>query len=209
MSWFLGAYKGRGGRTLGIYVCRSIAGSDVLSTHAEGRAGDLGIPVGASWGQGLADALVAASGQLGIQCVIYRRRIWTSNRCKEGWRPYSGSNPHNDHAHVEVTAAAADNLTVATINRAMSARLRWIEGAVTNLPVLRKGAKGADVRRLQSLLAANGHPPARSFNAAHRPDGIFGAGTDAAVRSFQKAANLAVDGIAGKNTWVALLGAAR
>ena len=36
-------------------------------------------------------------------------------------------------------------------------------------------------------------------------DGIFGAQTEAAVRKFQEIANLAVDGIVGRETWYALV----
>jgi peptidoglycan hydrolase-like protein with peptidoglycan-binding domain len=32
-------------------------------------------------------------------------------------------------------------------------------------------------------------------------DGVFGAGTNSAVRSFQSAQGLGVDGIVGDNTW--------
>jgi peptidoglycan hydrolase-like protein with peptidoglycan-binding domain len=37
-------------------------------------------------------------------------------------------------------------------------------------------------------------------------DGIFGAQTDAAVKSFQNTAHIGVDGIVGPHTWSALLG---
>ncbi|MBU8598507.1 N-acetylmuramoyl-L-alanine amidase [Alkalihalobacillus clausii] len=63
---------------------------------------------------------------------------------------------------------------------------------------VRKGAKGNLTRVLQALLYLAGHNPGPF-------DGDFGNGTEKAVRAFQKAKGLGVDGIAGKNTWKALL----
>jgi peptidoglycan hydrolase-like protein with peptidoglycan-binding domain len=54
------------------------------------------------------------------------------------------------------------------------------------------------VKTLQRLLTAIGYP----CGAA---DGIFGNNTLAGVKAFQKANNLSVDGVVGKNTWTALL----
>lgn len=70
-----------------------------------------------------------------------------------------------------------------------------------NLPVLRKGSKGASVKALQTLLIANGYS-CGSYGA----DGSFGGATDQAVRAYQKAMGLTVDGIVGANTWNKLLG---
>jgi hypothetical protein len=39
--------------------------------------------------------------------VIRNRRIISTNRLHEGWRPYTGSNPHVKHVHVSVATAAA------------------------------------------------------------------------------------------------------
>lgn len=36
-------------------------------------------------------------------------RIWTRLRADEGWRPYGGSNPHTEHAHVSLTWAHRDD----------------------------------------------------------------------------------------------------
>lgn len=63
--------------------------------------------------------------------------------------------------------------------------------------VLRRGAKGGEVRRLQDTLRARGFDPGRT-------DGDFGTRTDAAVRAFQRARGLAVDGVVGPRTWGAL-----
>jgi len=39
--------------------------------------------------------------------VIWNRRIKSTDRLSEGWRPYTGSNPHDKHAHVSVATAAS------------------------------------------------------------------------------------------------------
>ena len=63
-------------------------------------------------------------------------------------------------------------------------------------PVLRRGDSGLAVKRLQSLLRAEG----QTVNV----DGLFGVATEAAVRAFQTATHLTVDGIVGPKTWAAL-----
>lgn len=62
---------------------------------------------------------------------------------------------------------------------------------------LKSGDRGDDVAELQRLLTERGF----GCGAA---DGVFGAKTDAAVRAFQKANNLKIDGIAGANTMAKL-----
>src|SRR5690606_36542004 len=64
---------------------------------------------------------------------------------------------------------------------------------------VRKGARGNLTWILQAALYVSGHDPKGI-------DGIFGANTEKAVKSFQRAKGLSVDGIAGKNTWSKLLG---
>jgi putative chitinase len=65
------------------------------------------------------------------------------------------------------------------------------------MPALKIGSNGDDVKRLQQALNAAG------FNCG-TPDGAFGTGTDAAVRAFQAAKHLGVDGVAGVMTKAAL-----
>lgn len=74
------------------------------------------------------------------------------------------------------------------------------------VPQLSKGAKGDSVKALQNLLIAYGGEPALLVKNAGGADGSFGTGTDKAVRAFQKANGLAVDGIVGPATWSKLLG---
>lgn len=61
-----------------------------------------------------------------------------------------------------------------------------------------KGMDGADVTVLQALLVARGY----GVNAVN---GVFDDSTDKATRRFQSDSGLAVDGIAGPNTWTAIL----
>jgi hypothetical protein len=39
--------------------------------------------------------------------VIWNRRIISHDRIAEGWRPYSGTNPHTKHLHLSVATAQA------------------------------------------------------------------------------------------------------
>ena len=64
-------------------------------------------------------------------------------------------------------------------------------------PMLRKGLANDQVRTAQYLLRQRGHQIVA--------DNIFGPNTDAAVRAFQSAAHLTVDGIIGPRTWSALI----
>ncbi|MFP3988242.1 peptidoglycan-binding protein [Streptomyces sp. E11-3] len=63
---------------------------------------------------------------------------------------------------------------------------------------VRSGSRGDAVRALQKELNTKGYRLS--------VDGVFGAGTKSAVRSFQKKKNLDVDGIVGPQTWQALIG---
>ena len=45
---------------------------------------------------------VVASRHPALKYVIYNRQIWSRSRASEGWRTYTGSNPHTGHCHVSV-----------------------------------------------------------------------------------------------------------
>jgi penicillin-insensitive murein endopeptidase len=75
----------------------------------------------------------------------------------------------------------------------------WFEDVQESTPrVLRKGDRGDDVRQLQEKLIATGFP------VEGGADGKFGRHTEDAVRAFQAANSLTVDGVVGPNTRAAL-----
>jgi peptidoglycan hydrolase-like protein with peptidoglycan-binding domain len=70
----------------------------------------------------------------------------------------------------------------------------YVPGALAaSWPTLLSGTRGTDVYALQSFLQVRGY--------AVTVDEFFGSGTDSAVRSFQSANGLTVDGIVGSGTW--------
>ncbi|AJD31584.1 MULTISPECIES: N-acetylmuramoyl-L-alanine amidase [Clostridium] len=66
-------------------------------------------------------------------------------------------------------------------------------------PIVKKGARGGITKAIQKMLINIGYPVGSSG-----ADGIFGNGTETAVKAIQKDCNLSVDGIIGRETWKAL-----
>ena len=69
------------------------------------------------------------------------------------------------------------------------------------LPLLRKGSEGSAVKAMQQLLIAKGC----DFPEYGWTLGVFGDETDTAVKAYQKANGLEVDGECGGKTWAALI----
>ena len=117
MSVLLGSHLAPGGSNLGIYLCATIPGSRAVSVHGEGRAVDLGVPVAArgptGWGWSLARRLREFSAEMGVQLVIYNRKVWSGRYPDDGWREYAGVDPHDSHLHVELCRWAAQHFTPA------------------------------------------------------------------------------------------------
>lgn len=103
---------------------------------------------------------------------------------------------------------AATERAVIQFQRVLGARQDGIIGPVTwqflepfalesDPDVLRRGSRGAMVRRVQEALEASGNSPGRI-------DGLFGTKTQAAVRAFQQGAGLPATGVVDRATWLAL-----
>lgn len=80
------------------------------SEHKEGRAWDWTVSASSSADRGRADYVLgwllkdrknpdAYARRLGIMYIIWDGRIWSAERHSEGWRNYTGPNPHTDHVH--------------------------------------------------------------------------------------------------------------
>ena len=64
-------------------------------------------------------------------------------------------------------------------------------------PLEQQGSTGENVRTIQYLVTAQGHPTA--------VDGVFGPATKSAVAAFQSSRGLSADGIVGAQTWPQLI----
>lgn len=105
---------------LGIYNPRNVRGGTTLSTHAEGRAIDVGFPYtvgGTVEGWDCANTLKANARDLGVQQIIYARKVWRNTLAERGWRPYTGVAAHYEHVHAELTRQAAAQLNAEHIAR--------------------------------------------------------------------------------------------
>ena len=71
--------------------------------------------------------------------------------------------------------------------------------------VLKKGAKGEQVKALQALLIGYGYKMENN-GKTYGADGSFGTATEKAVKKFQKDKGISVDGSVGSATWGKLLG---
>lgn len=49
--------------------------------------------------------------RVGLMYVIWMRHIWASYRPEDGWRRYTGPNPHTDHVHFSFSWAGARKQT--------------------------------------------------------------------------------------------------
>lgn len=194
MSWFLAKYKELGGRNSGIYNCRNVRGSSrTTSLHGEGRAVDFGL----KWYDKIsvfeefAEQLRLNSAELGIQCIIFNRKIFSGGYANKGWHRYGGVNPHTDHLHVELSWGAANRDLEDTI----ALWERELGGAVNVKPV--------------------GSKPKPKPSVAKQPtdykdlavDGIFGKSSVKAFQILMRAVgyyNRAVDGDFGYYTVIAL-----
>lgn len=74
------------------------------------------------------------------------------------------------------------------------------EGTKVKMQTVKKGSKHAHVKVLQRLLIGSGYSVGSSG-----VDGSFGPATDTALRKYQKANGLTVDGSCGPATWAKLL----
>lgn len=73
-------------------------------------------------GDEVANWLVTWADVIGVQYVLWCRYEWSASPYGSRWEPYTGTNPHTDHVHIELSEEAA-SLSA----DAMRARLAGIE----------------------------------------------------------------------------------
>ena len=108
-------------RSLGIVRGCSVGGR---SEHKEGRAFDWGVRANDPADRARAERFLtwllrtdkygnqyAMARRLGIQYVIWNRRVWGAYDAAAGWRPYAGHSPHTDHIHISFTWAGGRGRT--------------------------------------------------------------------------------------------------
>lgn len=209
----------------GTYGVRNMRGKPVLSVHATGRAADISRRAfrsrpGCSRAELelVIDWLVANADAIGLEFLgDYEPqpagRGWKCDR--EAWKNWKRGEvagaPGGDWIHIELDPEHADSTD-------------WVAAVMATFPLdgstpapdpssnpypgvetKRNSRASARVRQIQQRLAELGY----KNSSGTRPlvvDGDFGNATDAAVRAFQSAAGLTVDGIVGPNTWKALFG---
>lgn len=146
----------------------------------------------------IVDALVASRDPR-IKYLIYNARITTASGglITGDWRPYSGKNAHRHHFHLSVKSLPKFYDDQSDWQIAIADQSRRADRPVLKLESPFVGDEA--VAEAQRLLAAAG------FLKIGSDDGIFGPNTDAAVREFQRAKSLWVDGAIGPKTWAELL----
>ena len=123
------------------------------------------------------------NGQVVESSPKWKNGVQITSLSARNWLKH-GKLPYVEYVAFEATKEVKDTVTI-------------------ELSVLRKGSKGDEVKTLQRLLKALGY---KDHNGAVLSiDGDFGSKTECALRAYQKAKGLTVDGICGKNSWTALL----
>jgi hypothetical protein len=174
-------------RNLGIYNKRPIRGGTSWSSHAYGAALDSGY-----LNQDVLEAqilpwLIEHSKKLGVQRIHHYRKqqIWTAGKGWENKSPGEGDAWIHIEVHPDAWADAR------SVDEKLEGSAPAPAPAPASRPTLRRGDRGPAVVELQKLLGITA-------------DGDFGKITDRAVRDFQTAKKLTVDGIVGPKTWKAL-----
>lgn len=117
-----------------------------------------------------------------IYICISNGRIFSAYNHSGGpawsWRPYSGSNPHETHAHIQVDDS----------KHLYDDDQPWGYHDQGDEDVVRRGDKGPHVAHFQHRLNVAGYD-------AGTVDGSFGPGTEAAVNRLKKSGGLVENGI--------------
>lgn len=155
------------------------------------------------YGPIIAQLVLGASAELGAQTVVQSR--WGTGRNILSLIETVEGN-FEDYANILIGGSVPSEPPV--VPPAPLVPCNQLKGTPPHgLPLLRLTepfTTGPVVARLQEELYGHGHAPRNSQHADGSWDGIFGPGTDLAVRSFQADSGLVADGIVGIQTYCCL-----
>jgi hypothetical protein len=139
-----------------------------------------------------------------VRYIISNRKIASGKDGEQPWkwRPYKcppNKNPHNHHTHVSVTESEAEfdnpkSWNLGGLVAEAAANAAEANNYVPPPATLRLKARGELVKRMQAGIGLKGS----------QVDGWFGADTEKALKLFQAAHGLTVDGICGPQCWEAI-----
>jgi hypothetical protein len=172
----------------GAYNCRQITAGSGHSLHAFGIALDINWNTNPFRGD---NVLVTDMPRVMVTNIL---RIRTNNG-KQVWGWGGNYRTVKDAMHFEIVCTPEDLGTGIDWDTVHQVKLRAAEPH--RWPFIRRGDRGPAVEKLQELLKVAA-PGAAGF-------GTFGPKTEAAVRKYQQARALTVDGQVGRQTWTALL----
>src|ERR1043166_9641014 len=132
-----------------------------------------------------------------IKYVISNHRIGSGTDWQ--WRPYNGANAHDHHVHISVKSEEIFFDSTAkwdiVLGKPPSPKTDEdkVASDIAQMPVLKQGDSGPNVKRLQEALKDQGE--------AITIDSAFGPQTRLAVIHFQQVNGLEADGVVGGYTW--------
>lgn len=153
--------------------------------------------------------------RLGIMYIIWNGKIWSSYRSAEGWRTYTGSNPHRDHIHTSFTWEGAmgrtsfwtgrvaardygpcrvyvgDPARIYVVARSTPCPTPYAARYTVTRPTVWYGSRNASVTRAQIRLGST-------------VTGYFGPITRGVVITYQRAHGVPVTGAVDPTTWAVL-----
>jgi len=153
------------------------------------------------WPRQLAEALAAITVASPSAAVTYRvGTSWSKGKCVNQHGAFNSlTNAKNDAGAAAKEKKKTYYVFDSSGAKVYAANYTAATTPTATYPMLRRGNTGSSVRTMQTKLIAKGYS-CGSTGA----DGAFGANTESAVKKFQKAKGLAVDGICGPKTWAAL-----
>lgn len=195
-------FSGRKANTSHVGIVEGVSGSTVVTIEGNTSSGSGG-------SQSNGDGVYRRTRSMSLISCAYRpaydgasvvpagaERIDTVREVQTWLNAAHGASLHVDGIYGPKTRAALTRVAQSVIG----VKVDGIYGPKTRaaLPVLRVGSKGTIVRVAQALLVSHGYPAAYV-------DGEYGPDTKTAVKSYQRAHELAKDGVIGVNTWRSLL----